>query len=86
MVMLVNLSTFALNANVILFDEKDLNNSQNLKVPYHAFASVAHVAASQGVTKIIIQGTPEYCEDYKDSLYEELNRNFKSHGIKIVID
>ena len=33
----VNLDTFALKANVIIFDNKDLNNSINCSVPYHSF-------------------------------------------------
>lgn len=86
MIMLVNLSTFALNADVILFDDKDLDNSQHIKVPYHAFGAVAEVAVASKVNRIIIQGTPEYCRDYKDNIEEIFMTNYSNNKITVEID
>lgn len=80
--MLINLNTFALNAKVIILNEKDINNSINLTVPYHCFSTVSEVAKKYDIEQIIIQGNKKLAQKYLDGLKENYNNN----NIKILID
>lgn len=80
--MLINLNTFALNAKVIILNEKDINNSINLTVPYHSFSTVSEIAKEYDIEQIIIQGNKKFAENYLDGLKENYNNN----NIKILID
>ncbi len=86
MTILVDLSTFALNANVILFDDKDLNNSQHIKVPYHELSEIASLAQAKGVKRIYLQGSPVLCRDYKDNLLEDLKTKYSQNDIEVIIN
>ena len=71
--MLINLNTFALNAKVIILNEKDINNSINLTVPYHSFSTVSELAKEYDIEQIIIQGNKKFAENYLDGLKENYN-------------
>ena len=57
----VNLDTFALKANVIIFDNEDLNNSINCSVPYHSFTQVAGIIDEHDVHRVILKGNQKIC-------------------------
>ena len=66
--------TFALNAKVIILNEKNINNSINLTVPYHSFSTVSELAKEYDIEQIIIQGNKKFAENYLDGLKENYNK------------
>ena len=78
----VNLDTFALKANVIIFDNKDLNNSINCSVPYHSFTQVDE----HDVHRVILKGNQKFAQHYKDELEATLLTNYSKRKVEIIID
>lgn len=82
----VNLDTFALKANVIIFDNEDLNNSINCSVPYHSFTQVAGIIDEHDVHRVILKGNQKFAQYYKDELEATLLTNYSKRKVEIVID
>lgn len=83
---LLNLDTFALKANAIIFDNQDLNNSINCSVPYHSFTQIIGIIDEHNVHRVILKGNQKFAQHYKDELEIALLTHHSKRKVEIIID
>ena len=83
---LLNLDTFTLKANAIIFDNQDLNNSINCSVPYHSFTQIIGIIDEHNVHRVILKGNKKFAQHYKDELEATLLTYYSKLKVEIIID
>lgn len=84
--MVIEVSTFALNVDVTILDNQNLENSQSYKSRLFNSSLIAGLAAQESVERIVLFGSPHFAEGYKAHLEKELLANHSNTEIEILIN